>query len=114
MALPQWRKHQIAVTISSAILNFGYTLVMPFLPIYVRGLGVLSTGGFVFWGGLILRPCRFMGSLVGPRWGRLGDRKGMRMIAARATAANAVFWALMALAQNVWQLFFLRIVLGLL
>jgi len=55
-----------------------------------------------------------MASLIGPLWGRLGDRKGMRLLATRATAANSVFWALMALAQNVWQLFALRIVLGLL
>ncbi|PYR93169.1 MAG: hypothetical protein DMG19_01925 [Acidobacteria bacterium] len=55
-----------------------------------------------------------MASLIGPLWGRLGDRKGMRLLATRATAANSVFWALMALAQNVWQLFVLRIVLGLL
>ncbi|HYR42762.1 MAG TPA: MFS transporter [Terriglobia bacterium] len=114
MALPQWRKNQIAVTISSAFLNFGYTLVMSFLPIYVRELGVQSTGGIAFWSGLILSASPLMASLVGPLWGRLGDRKGMRMIAARATAANAVFWALMALAQNVWQLLLLRIVLGLL
>ena len=114
MPLPQWRKNQIAVTISSAFLNFGYTLVMSFLPIYVRELGVQSTGGVAFWSGLILSASPLMASLVGPLWGRLGDRRGMRMIAARATAANAVFWALMALAQNVWQLFLLRIVLGLL
>src|SRR5207302_3573114 len=114
MALPQWRKNQIAVTISSAFLNFGYTLVMSFLPIYVRELGVQSTGGIACWSGLILSASPLMASLVGPLWGRLGDQKGLRMIAARATAANAVFWALMALAQNVWQLFLLRIVLGLL
>src|SRR2546422_8954208 len=114
MALPQWRKNQIAVTISSAFLNFGYTLVMSFLPIYVRELGVESTGGIAFWSGLILGSSPMMTSLIGPLWGRLGDRKGMRLLATRATAANSVFWALMALAQNVWQLFLLRIVLGLL
>jgi len=114
MALPQWRKNQIAVTISSAFLNFGYTLVMSFLPIYVRELGVESTGGIAFWSGLILGSSPMMASLVGPLWGRLGDRKGMRLLATRATAANSVFWALMALAQNVYQLFLLRIVLGLL
>ena len=113
MALPQWRKNQIAVTISSAFLNFGYTLVMSFLPIYVRELGVQSTGGIAFWSGLILGSSPMMASLVGPLWGRLGDRKGMRLLATRATAANSVFWALMALAQNVYQLFLLRIVLGL-
>ncbi len=114
MALPQWRKNQIAVTISSAFLNFGYTLVMSFLPIYVRELGVESTGGIAFWSGLILGSSPMMASLIGPLWGRLGDRTGMRLLATRATAANSVFWALMALAQNVYQLFLLRIVLGLL
>ena len=114
MALPQWRKNQIAVTISSAFLNFGYTLVMSFLPIYVRELGVQTTGGIALWSGLILGSSPMMASLIGPLWGRLGDRKGMRLLATRATAANSVFWALMALAQNVWQLFALRIVLGLL
>ena len=114
MALPQWRKNQIAVTISSAFLNFGYTLVMSFLPIYVRELGVQTTGGIALWSGLILGSSPMMASLIGPLWGRLGDRKGMRLLATRATAANSVFWALMALAQNVWQLLVLRIVLGLL
>ena len=114
MALPQWRKNQIAVTISSAFLNFGYTLVMSFLPIYVRELGVQTTGGIALWSGLILGSSPMMASLIGPLWGRLGDRRGMRLLATRATAANSVFWALMALAQNVWQLFVLRIVLGLL
>ena len=114
MALPQWRKNQIAVTISSAFLNFGYTLVMSFLPIYVRELGVQTKGGIALWSGLILGSSPMMTSLIGPLWGRLGDRKGMRLLATRATAANSVFWALMALAQNVWQLFVLRIVLGLL
>src|SRR6058998_1963927 len=113
MALPQWRKNQIAVTISSAFLNFGYTLVMSFLPIYVRELGVQTTGGIALWSGLILGSSPMMASLVGPLWGRLGDRKGMRLLATRATAANSVLWALMALAQNVYQLFVLRIVLGL-
>jgi len=114
MALPQWRKNQIAVTISGSFMNFGYTLVMSFLPIFVRELGVQSTGGIAFWSGLILSASPLVASLVGPLWGRLGDRRGMRMIATRATAANSLFWALMAFSQNVWQLFFLRILLGLL
>jgi MFS transporter, DHA1 family, multidrug resistance protein len=112
--MPQWRKNQIAVTISGSFMNFGYTLVMSFLPIFVRELGVQSMGGIAFWSGLILSASPLVASLVGPLWGRLGDRRGMRMIATRATAANSVFWALMAFSRNVWQLFFLRILLGLL
>jgi DHA1 family multidrug resistance protein-like MFS transporter len=114
MALPQWRKNQIAVTISGAFMNFGYTLVMSFLPIYVRELGVESTGGIALWSGLILSASPLMAALMGPLWGRLGDQRGMKLIATRATAANAVLWFSMAFAHSVWQLFLLRILLGIL
>jgi MFS family permease len=114
MRLPQWRKNQIAVTISGSFMNFGYTLVMSFLPIYVRELGVESTGAIALWSGLILSASPLMASLMGPLWGRLGDRRGMKMIAMRATAANAVLWFSMAFAHTVVQLFVLRIVLGIL
>ena len=114
MNLPQWRKNQIAVTVSGACLSFGYTLVMPFLPIYVRQLGVETTGGIALWSGLILAASPLMASLMGPLWGRLGDRRGMKMLATRATAVNAVCWFLMGFSQNVWQLFVLRLLLGLL
>jgi DHA1 family multidrug resistance protein-like MFS transporter len=114
MQLPQWRKNQIAVTISGSFMNFGYTLVMSFLPIYVRELGVESTGAIALWSGLILSASPLMASLMGPLWGRLGDRRGMKMIATRATAANAVLWFSMAFAHTVMQLFVLRIILGIL
>jgi MFS family permease len=114
MQLPQWRKNQIAVTISGSFMNFGYTLVMSFLPIYVRELGVESMGAIALWSGLILSASPLMASLMGPLWGRLGDRRGMKMIATRATAANAVLWFSMAFAHTVVQLFVLRIVLGIL
>lgn len=114
MALPQWRKNQIAVTTSGSLMNFGYTLVMSFLPIYVRELGVESTGAIALWSGLILSASPLMAALLGPLWGRLGDRRGMKMIATRATVANAVLWFSMAFAHTVWQLFILRVILGIL
>ena len=36
----QWRRNQIAVTIAAAMVFFGFTLFMPFLPFYVKELGV--------------------------------------------------------------------------
>ena len=90
MSQPQWRKNQIAVTISGSFLAFGYTLVMPFLPMYVRQLGIESTGGIAFWSGIILGASPLIASLVGPLWGHVGDLKGMKLIATRATAATGV------------------------
>src|SRR5215471_1176609 len=110
----QWRKNQIAVTISGSLMNFGYTLVMSFLPIYVQELGVAGTGAIALWSGLILSASPLMAALLGPVWGRIGDQYGMKMVATRATAANALLWFSMAFAHNVWQLFLLRVILGML
>ena len=33
-SMTQWRKNQLAVTVSASFVFFGFTLVMPFLPIY--------------------------------------------------------------------------------
>src|SRR5262245_22984784 len=113
MPQPQWRKNQIAVTITVSLQNFGYYLIMPFLPIYVRQLGIEGVGEIAFWSGLITGISPLLASFTGTFWGRLGDRHGMKVIAVRAAASNTFFYFMMALCQNVWQLLFVRALLGL-
>ena len=110
----QWRKNQIAINISAALIFFGYTLVMPFLPSFVRELGITSKAGVAFWSGLILSCSPLIAAICGPVWGRIGDRWGLKIMAQRATVANALLWFSMGFAQNVYQLLALRAVLGLL
>jgi len=112
--MTQWRKNQLATTISAALIFFGYTLVMPFLPSFVRELGITSKAGVAFWSGLILSVSPLVASLCGPIWGRMGDRWGLKIMAQRATVANALLWFSMGFAQNIYQLLALRAVLGLL
>src|SRR5262245_17778390 len=111
--LEQWQKNRIAVTISGACIFFGYWLVMPFLPIFVRQLGVQSTAGVAFWSGLLLSSSPLVASIAGPLWGRMGDRIGLRVMAQRATVANALLWFAMGFSQNIYQFLVLRILLGL-
>jgi MFS family permease len=110
----QWRKNQLAITISAALISFGYTLVMPFLPSFVRELGITSKAGIALWSGLILSASPLVAAVSGPLWGRLGDRWGMKAMAQRATLANSVLWFSMGFAQDVYQALALRILLGLL
>ena len=112
--MTQWRKNQFAITISAALIFFGYTLVMPFLPSFVRELGITSKAGVAFWSGLILSCSPLVASLCGPIWGRMGDRWGLKIMAQRATVANALLWFSMGFAQDVYQLLALRALLGLL
>ena len=39
-----WWRNQIAITVASFIGFAGFTLVMPFLPLYFRVLGVTDVG----------------------------------------------------------------------
>jgi DHA1 family multidrug resistance protein-like MFS transporter len=110
----QWRKNQLSITISGALIFFGYTLVMPFLPAFVRELGVTSKAGVAFWSGLILSVSPLLAAVSGPIWGRVGDRWGMKIIAQRATIINSVLWFSMGFSQNIYQLLVLRCLLGLL
>lgn len=114
MKLEVWRKNQIAVNISGSSHSLGFTLVMPFLPLFVRQLGITSTAGIAFWTGLLLAISPMIASLAGPLWGRLGDRYGMKLMASRATLANCLCWFSMGLSQNVYQMLALRAMMGLL
>ena len=112
--MTQWRKNQLAVNTSAALIFFGYTLVMPFLPSFIRELGVTSKAGVAFWSGLILSSSPLIAALCGPIWGRIGDKWGLKLMAQRATVANALLWFSMGFAQNVYQLLAIRALLGLL
>jgi DHA1 family multidrug resistance protein-like MFS transporter len=63
---------------------------------------------------VILSISPLVAAVSGPIWGRIGDRWGMKVMAQRATAANAVLWFSMGFAQDVYQLLALRALLGLL
>ena len=49
-----WRRNQIAVTAAAFIGFTGFTLVMPFLPLYFGQLGVDDPGDVAIWSGVSL------------------------------------------------------------
>lgn len=112
LLLEQWRRNHLAATFSAALIGAGFMLVMPFLPIYVAQLGVESQAAVAVWSGLILGISPLITSLVGPLWGKLADRFGLRIMAIRVSLVLAVIWFLMGLARNVEELLLLRILSG--
>src|SRR5690349_14062932 len=98
-----WRRNQIAVNIAAGLVFFGFTLVTPFLPLYVAQLGVKGIGRIALWSGVLLSVPSLLAALLGPFWGRVGDRTGMKLMVARVLITMTVIWALMALAASVTQ-----------
>jgi DHA1 family multidrug resistance protein-like MFS transporter len=107
-----WGRNQFAVTAASFVGFTGFTLVMPFLPLYIRELGVTDDAEVAFWTGLTLGVTPGLTALCGPFWGRVADRVGQKLMVERALLSFVVVMAAMAYATRAWHLFALRALLG--
>ncbi|HEV8253765.1 MAG TPA: MFS transporter [Vicinamibacteria bacterium] len=108
-----WQRNQLVVTAMVFVVFTGFAFVLPFLPLYVRQLGVRGEEAVALWGGILIGVAPLLAGLLAPVWGRLADRHGQKAMAVRALAAYVVLLLLSAVATNVWQLFALRVGVGL-
>jgi len=110
---PHWRRNQAAVTGATFIGFTGFTLVMPFLPLYFEQLGVHDPAAIAVWSGLSLGVTPAVTAGMAPLWARLALRYGRKLMVARSLSSFVVIMALMGLVNEPWQVFALRAVQGL-
>ena len=108
-----WRKNLFAVTAATFIGFTGFTLVMPFLPLYFQQLGVTDVGDIALWSGLSLGVTPAITALVAPLWGRLADRVGRKIMIERSLVSFVIVMAAMAFVTKAWHVFALRALQGL-
>jgi MFS transporter, DHA1 family, multidrug resistance protein len=107
------RRNLFAVTAASFVGFTGFTLVMPFLPLYFRQLGVVDVGEIALWSGLSLGATPAITALLAPFWGRLADRFGRKIMVERSLVSFVVVMAAMAFVTEAWHVLALRAVQGL-
>ncbi|GAB5465465.1 MAG: multidrug efflux MFS transporter [Candidatus Kapaibacteriales bacterium] len=107
-----WKKNLAVLSLAQFIAILGMMAAVPFLPNYVRELGVEGDANVKTWSGLVFAGVYFSGLIMIPMWGSLGDKFGRKNMAVRAIFGLAISVALMAFAQNITQLFLLRILQG--
>jgi len=90
----------------------GMSMVIPFLPFYIRELGVTDGQELEFWSGLVFSGPFILSFILTPVWGVLGDRFGKKTMVLRAIFGLAVSQLLIGLSADVYQLFFFRMVQG--
>ena len=108
-----WRRNLYAVAAASFIGFTGFTLVMPFLPLYLEQLGVTDVGDISLWAGVSLGVTPAITAVMSPFWGRLGDRYGRKFMIERSLASFVVVMTAMAFVTRPWHVFALRAVQGL-
>ena len=108
-----WRRNQLAITAASFMGFTGFTIVMPFLPLYIHQLGAQDEGEIAMWAGLSLGVTPAVTALLGPWWGRVADRFGRKLMVVRSLVSFVIIMAATAFATAPWHVFALRAVQGL-
>jgi MFS family permease len=108
-----WRRNLAVCVFGSFTTLVSLSMLLPFLPLYVRQLGVSSQSAVIQWSGVAFSATFFGTALTAPIWGRLADRFGRKPMLVRAAIGMAVVMSLIGLAHNVYELVALRLVAGL-
>ncbi|HIU64331.1 MAG TPA: MFS transporter [Candidatus Avacidaminococcus intestinavium] len=107
-----WRRNLLVLWGGVFLTCASYTMIVPFLPLYLlQELGVSPTS-VNMWTGIIFS-ITFLGSaIMAPYWGALADKVGQKRMVVRAGFGLSLCYCLAALASTPTQLFLVRALTG--
>lgn len=108
-----WKRNLTVTWLCCFLTGAAFSLVMPFLPLYVEQLGVTGHSALNMWSGLVFSITFLFSAIASPFWGGLADRKGRKIMLLRSALGMAIVMLLTGMAQNIWQFLILRALLGL-
>ncbi|ARI79097.1 MFS transporter [Halobacillus mangrovi] len=88
------------------------TMVLPFLSLYIEEFGDYSASYVQTWSGWVFGITFVTAFIFSPIWGKIGDRYGRKNILILSASGLALSVLLMGFADSVWELFFLRLFMG--
>lgn len=108
-----WQRNLGVTTVMVFVVFTAFAFVLPFLPLYVRELGVSGEREVALWAGVLIGVAPLLAGLLAPVWGRLADRYGHKRMAVRALVSYVALLVLSACVSDVWQLLATRVGIGL-
>jgi DHA1 family multidrug resistance protein-like MFS transporter len=107
-----WEKNLIVLWCGTFMAGIAFSLIMPFLSLYIDTLGNFTKTELNFYSGITYSATFLVMAFVSPVWGKLADRKGRKLMILRASLGMAIVIALMGAVTNVYQLILLRLLQG--
>lgn len=107
-----WQRTLYIIFIAQLISSMGFSLIFPFLPLYVQSLGTTTSISLEFWAGMVFSAQAITMTIASPIWGTLADRFGRKVMVERAMFGGAVILCLMAFVTSAEQLVLLRAIQG--
>ncbi len=108
----RWKQNLVFVWFGVFVGLVGAGFVFPFIPFYIKELGVVGESKIAFYTSLTASATGLSLTITAPIWGTLADRYGRKPMFIRALIGAGVLILIMGLAQAVWQLVLLRFLMG--
>lgn len=106
--MPYWKALVWFLTLTSVFMSASYTMLVPFLPMYlIEELGVAQADVNI-WSGIIFSTTFLISAIMAPIWGALADKKSHKAMAVRAAVCLAISYVWGGFVQTPWELFAMR------
>ena len=100
MVMELWKKNLYSLWIAQFTAAVGLSMVIPFLPLYLKELGVTDPDTVKIWSGVLFSAPFMVSAFLQPFWGVMSDRYGRKPMVVRAMIALAVANFFMGYAQT--------------
>ncbi|MCY4464574.1 MAG: MFS transporter [Chloroflexi bacterium] len=115
-ALPfitNWKFTLSVVFVSQVLSAVGFSMIFPFLPLYIDELGSVGGHSTELLAGLVISVQGLTMMVTAPLWGAVADRFGRKKMIMRAMFGGGITLAMMAFVQSAEQLILVRALQGL-
>ena len=110
--MKNWKIVLAILTVNVVLMAAGYTMLIPFLPMYLMNELGVSADDVKMWNGAIFSITFLIGGIMAPIWGKMADTRGKKMMAVRAGAGLALSYFFGGIVTTPEQMFGVRVLQG--
>jgi DHA1 family multidrug resistance protein-like MFS transporter len=108
-----WQRTLYIMLFAQFVSAIGFSMIFPFLPLYIQALGTNSSLSLEFWMGMVFTSQGLTMMVASPIWGAMADRFGRKIMVERAMFGGAVLLFLMGFVRSAEELVLIRAIQGL-
>lgn len=112
IGLEAWKRNVWILAGCTFLVMSAMSMIMPFLPLYLKELGMSDPKEISLWAGIIFGANFLTAFIFSPFWGRMADRHGRKLMILRSGFGMAIVISLTGLATGPISLLFLRLLNG--
>lgn len=107
-----WKVVLTLLTCNVVLMSASYTMLIPFLPIYLKIELNTPDESLNLWSGAIFAITFAVSAFMSPIWGKLADKKGKKIMLLRSALLIALTYGLGSIVTTPLELFLVRVLQG--